>query len=94
MLKTDKEKEEAKHEEELQELMEKHGKELQDLGEYASDYTKISQIFHFPEKVEHFDHFGSDYVNIYSHASSFFLQFSSVINVRPYSDIVVSYLIL
>lgn len=32
VLKTDKDKEEMKHEEELREVMEKHAKELQDLG--------------------------------------------------------------
>jgi len=32
MIKTDKDKEEMKHEEELREVMEKHAKELQDLG--------------------------------------------------------------
>jgi hypothetical protein len=32
VLKTDKDKEEAKNEEEMAELMEKHAKELQDLG--------------------------------------------------------------
>jgi hypothetical protein len=34
VLKTDKDKEEAKHEEEMAELMEKHAKELQDLGKF------------------------------------------------------------
>ena len=34
VLKTEKDKEEAKHEEELGELMEKHAKELQDLGKW------------------------------------------------------------
>ena len=33
VLKTDKDKEEAKHEEETAEIMEKHSKELNDLGE-------------------------------------------------------------
>ena len=33
VLKTDKDKEEAKHEEEMREVMDKHAKELQDLGE-------------------------------------------------------------
>jgi len=32
MLKTEKDKEEMKHEEELREVVEKHAKELQDLG--------------------------------------------------------------
>jgi len=32
VLKTDKDKEEAKHEEEMAELMEKHSKEMTDLG--------------------------------------------------------------
>ena len=32
MLKTDKDKEEAKHEEEMAEVMEKHSKEMTDLG--------------------------------------------------------------
>lgn len=32
VLKTEKDKSEAKHEEELQELLQKHGKEMQDLG--------------------------------------------------------------
>ena len=32
MLKTDKDREEMKHDEELREVMEKHAKELQDLG--------------------------------------------------------------
>ena len=34
VLKTDKDKEESKHEEEMAELMDKHAKELQDLGVY------------------------------------------------------------
>ena len=38
VLKTEKDKEEAKHDEELAETMEKHAKELQDLGKF----------FHFP----------------------------------------------
>ena len=33
VLKTDKDKEESKHEEEMAELMDKHAKELQDLGQ-------------------------------------------------------------
>ena len=32
MLKTDKDKEEMKHDEDLREVVEKHAKELQDLG--------------------------------------------------------------
>ncbi len=32
MLKAEKEKSDQKHEEELQELLQKHGKEMQDLG--------------------------------------------------------------
>jgi len=32
VLKTEKDKEELKHEEEISEIMEKHAKELQDLG--------------------------------------------------------------
>jgi len=32
MLKTEKDKEEMKHDEELREVVEKHAKELQDLG--------------------------------------------------------------
>ena len=38
VLKTEKDKEEAKHDEELSELMEKHAKELQDLGIYTCYY--------------------------------------------------------
>ena len=34
VLKTDKDKEESKHEEEMAELMDKHAKELQDLGKF------------------------------------------------------------
>ena len=34
VLKTEKDKDESKHEEELSETMEKHAKELQDLGEW------------------------------------------------------------
>ena len=41
VLKTDKDKEEAKHEEEMAELMEKHAKELQDLGQSNSTVAHI-----------------------------------------------------
>lgn len=34
MLKTEKDKEEMKHEEEMQEIMEKHAKETQDMGKF------------------------------------------------------------
>ena len=43
VLKTDKDKEEAKHEEEMAELMEKHAKELQDLGMYK--YCNITKHY-------------------------------------------------
>lgn len=36
VLKTEKDKAEAKHEEDFSELLEKHSKEMQDLGMYAS----------------------------------------------------------
>ena len=47
VLKTEKDKEEAKHEEELSEFLEKHAKELQDLGEYkySSGYISVHQEF-------------------------------------------------
>lgn len=49
VLKTDKDKEEAKHEEEMAELMEKHSKEMTDLGKFTTmdRLTFISALLFF-----------------------------------------------
>lgn len=57
VLKTDKEKEEAKHEEELQEVMEKHTKELQDLESANSqklmlEYEKYQELQAKSQKMQ------------------------------------------
>ena len=51
VLKTEKDKEEAKHEEELGELMEKHAKELQDLGKYDLALDQILFLFRVIEML-------------------------------------------
>ena len=47
VLKTEKDKSEAKHEEELQELLQKHSKEMQDLGTYSMlRYDVLLEFWH------------------------------------------------
>lgn len=55
VLKTDKDKEEAKHEEEMAELMEKHSKEMTDLGKFTTmdRLTFISALLFFIQLALH-----------------------------------------
>ena len=57
VLKTDKDKEEAKHEEEIADLLEKHGKELQDLEsannqKLMSEYEKYQELQAKSQKMQ------------------------------------------
>ena len=62
VLKTDKDKEEAKHEEEMAEMMEKHSKEMTDLGQY---YKRFYTFLSYKRKCGQYIEFLTVHFTIY-----------------------------